>query len=332
MSVDATASQSALRFSTDDVRPRERLPYLGEVLGQSIARLDLAPIDGHPLRCVGQMHLFDGLAVISGKASAFSATRSRSLLSDGNDDLVLHVNRSGFSLASQVGRESRLNAGHALLLGTSDPGANVFPGPASWLTFRIPRSRLTGLVATPEDALVRPISASTEPLHLLLDYVDGALGQYRLASPPLRHLFATHVHDLVALVIGVTRDAAELARGRGLKVARLNAAKIDITRRLDDEGLSVVGVASRLGVTPRYVQKLFESEGTTFSQYLTHQRLARAYRTLLDPRFLDRAVTAIASDVGFGNLSHFNRMFRRAYGASPSDVRSHARATTQKDD
>ena len=73
-----------------------------------------------------------------------------------------------------------------------------------------------------------------------------------------------------------------------------------------------------------YLQRLFESEGTTFTEYVTQQRLARAYRTLSDPRLLDRTVTAIAFDVGFGNLSYFNRLFRRAYGATPSDVRAAA--------
>jgi len=84
-------------------------------------------------------------------------------------------------------------------------------------------------------------------------------------------------------------------------------------------------------VTPRYLQRLFESEGTTFSEYVTGQRLAQAYRMLSDPRFLDRTITRIAFDVGFGNLSYFNRLFRRRYGATPSDVRANGRAMQSPD-
>ena len=58
-------------------------------------------------------------------------------------------------------------------------------------------------------------------------------------------------------------------------------------------------------------------------------RLARAHRMLSDPRFVDRSVTSIAFDVGFGNLSYFNRVFRRSYGATPSDVRASAREAAQ---
>jgi AraC-like DNA-binding protein len=32
-------------------------------------------------------------------------------------------------------------------------------------------------------------------------------------------------------------------------------------------------------------------------------------------------VTAVASDVGFGDLSYFNRTFRRHYGATPGEIR-----------
>jgi AraC-like DNA-binding protein len=189
---------------------------------------------------------------------------------------------------------------------------------------RIPRQRLAGLVGTPEDALIRPIPASSEPLRLLIDYLETALHRHQLASPELRHLFAIHVYDLVALAIGATREAEEVTRGRGLKAARLNAAKGEILRCLDDRDFAVIDVAGRLGVTPRYVQRLFESEGTTFSEYVTRQRLARAHRMLSDPRLLDLTVTAIAFDVGFGNLSYFNRVFRRTYGMTPLDVRANA--------
>jgi AraC-like DNA-binding protein len=327
--VDASASQSEIGFSTDALPASERLPYLRDVVGR-FAKFDLRPLD-HPLRYSFRIRLLDGLVIVSGETSGISASRSRSLLADGDDDLVFTTNRSGFSLVSQVGRECRLDAGSAALLASAEAGAQIFPGSVTHLTLHIPRQRLAILVGTPEDALIRPIPASSEPLRLLIDYVDMALRGHQLASAELRHAFAIHVYDLVALAIGATRDAAEVTRGRGLGAARLNAAKGDILRCLDDSDLTVIDVAGRLGVTARYLQKLFESEGTTFSEYVTRQRLASAHRMLCDPRFLDRSIITIAFDVGFANLSHFNRLFRRAYGGTPSDVRASARATARRD-
>ncbi len=89
--------------------------------------------------------------------------------------------------------------------------------------------------------------------------------------------------------------------------------------------LTVATLAARQRVTPRYVQLLFEAEGTTFTAYALEQRLARAHRMLCDLRHTDWTISAIALEAGFGDLSHFNRSFRRRYGASPSDVRAEAR-------
>jgi transcriptional regulator GlxA family with amidase domain len=114
-------------------------------------------------------------------------------------------------------------------------------------------------------------------------------------------------------------------RVAGRRATRLNAIKADITARIGDERLSVTDVASRHRVTARYVQMLFEADGTTFSAYLLEQRLAHAYRLLTDARLFDRAISTIAYDSGFANLSYFNRSFRCRFGETPSGVRDRVR-------
>jgi AraC-like DNA-binding protein len=70
---------------------------------------------------------------------------------------------------------------------------------------------------------------------------------------------------------------------------------------------------------------LFESDGTTFSRFLLDQRLAHAHRMLSNPLLAERTISTIAYEAGFGDLSHFNRAFRRRYGETPSDVRARSR-------
>ena len=57
------------------------------------------------------------------------------------------------------------------------------------------------------------------------------------------------------------------------------------------------------------------------SEFVLAERLARAYRILSNPRFADRSITAVAFEVGFGDLSYFNRTFRRRFGCAPSRLR-----------
>jgi AraC-like DNA-binding protein len=77
-------------------------------------------------------------------------------------------------------------------------------------------------------------------------------------------------------------------------------------------------------VTPRYIHKLFETEGTTFTQYVLRRRLDQAHRRLRAQRGATQTISSIAYDVGFTDLSYFNRTFRRHYNATPSDIRNAA--------
>jgi AraC-like DNA-binding protein len=73
------------------------------------------------------------------------------------------------------------------------------------------------------------------------------------------------------------------------------------------------------------VQRIFAESGSTFTQYVTEQRLAAAYKAL---RHIsnDLPISTIAYDCGFANVSHFNRLFRQRFGCTPSDVRVAARS------
>jgi AraC-like DNA-binding protein len=159
-------------------------------------------------------------------------------------------------------------------------------------------------------------------LQLVLRYLDVFEDDRVVGTPEARLTVATHIHDLCALCIGASRDAAEVARNRGVRAARLHAVKADIARLLDDATLSAATLATRQGVTPRYIHKLFESEGTTVSKFVLGQRLVRVHRMLNDVRYAGLTIGTLAYRAGFGDLSTFNREFRRRFGVTPSDVRA----------
>lgn len=81
-------------------------------------------------------------------------------------------------------------------------------------------------------------------------------------------------------------------------------AKAYVARNSSRKDISIASAATHLGVTPRYLQRLFEADGTTFSSFLLGQRLKRAHGLLCEPQFAELAVSSIAHDVGFGDLSY----------------------------
>jgi AraC-like DNA-binding protein len=66
---------------------------------------------------------------------------------------------------------------------------------------------------------------------------------------------------------------------------------------------------------------LFESEDTSMTEFVLEERLKRARTLLLDPRFAARRIAEIAYEVGFNDVSHFNRTFRRRFGRTPGELR-----------
>jgi AraC-like DNA-binding protein len=292
---------------------------------------------GRTVCCVGSEPLRDarldvdvvlqalpGVRLCEGKIRGARNGRKGSLLADGKDDVWVVVNRGGAYRVSQAGDELVLGDGEATLVSLADPFELQHDPLGDVLVLSVPRRRLGQLVPDIEGHFLRRIPHRAEALRLLINYVAITRDEETLAERRLQELAGAHIHHLIALALGPKRDAAEAVQGGGLRAARLHALKNDIAANLGRADLSIGVLAARHRCSPRFVQRLFEAEGVTFTEYVTARRLAWAYRMLSDSRLAGVKIAAIASDMGFGDLSYFNRVFRRRYGAVPSDIRAQA--------
>jgi AraC-like DNA-binding protein len=123
----------------------------------------------------------------------------------------------------------------------------------------------------------------------------------------------------VEAVSGKPRKAGPLAardRRRAVEAALWIDAHSHLAIGLED-------AAGQAGISPFHFLRLFsDTLGVTPHQYLVRSRLRHAARRLADD---DSAITDIAYDVGFGDLSNFVRTFHRAAGASPLKFRQASR-------
>jgi len=126
--------------------------------------------------------------------------------------------------------------------------------------------------------------------------------------------------DLSCQIIGCN-DGTER---RGRRAAWQAAVLREIDDLIAARGLSAVTVGRRLGITARYVHLLLEDTGQSFSQLVLAKRLERAAGLLRAQEQPTRKISEIASACGFGDLSYFNRVFRKRYGRTPSDFRKAA--------
>jgi AraC-like DNA-binding protein len=308
----------AFQFSTDAFREHERVSAWREVFGRTLLKIDIAPRSAETFRADATVIRSARFRVMRASASAVDCANSPSLIT--NDD-VSFVWIKCRSRAHQVGRSEDLAPGDGVLMSHGDVGGMAFMDACRYVALAFPKSALAPLVPDIGKLFARRVPLANPAQRMLLRYLDLANEEPVAADPELQSAVANHVCDLLALAVGATREAAEVARRRGLSAVRLSAMKDDIRKACHRPDLSVRAVAARHGVSARYVQRVFEESGSTFTQYLAEQRLAAAYQALRRRTSADLPISTIAFDCGFSDVSHFNRAFRRRFGCTPSEVR-----------
>ena len=328
---------ATLRFSTTSLPEPARTEAVRDlhlrertILSARLEPIEpLEPLPGCPLHVDVTKRTLPGLAVVSGTFSGLRhAVRPSWAAANGEGDLLFGVNIRGCSMAHQRDRDLTLRDGDAFFATRGESGFTITrPTPVRFVGCRVPREAVAPLVGRIDDTPLRLVPPRSEALTLLVTYAHAIADALPFATPELQRLAVTHMHDLIAATIGATRDGGAIAEGRGIAAARLRSIMADISANLGHDDLSVADVARRHRVTPRYIHKLFENEGLTFSSFVLGQRLSRAHRILSDPRFADRNISSVAFDVGFGDLSYFNRTFRRSYAATPTDIKQSSMRT-----
>lgn len=315
---------ASFRLLTDDLPEQDRLAVLREVYGRSILNADIEPVDGSPVRMDMRIRLLPGVRIATGSASSLKVSVKSQLID--TDDVILLAALSGGSYMQGGQREECVMPGCAMFVPGGQTGINVTRPGFTYVNMRFERKALQPLLGDVSSLLMRPIPVHEGPMHLLLSYAT-ALQRLDEAIPGnMARMIATHLLDLTALTLGATRDAQQTALGRGLGAARLAAIKADIAQRGDLRDISAEQIAASHQLSPRYVRKLFESEGLSFTEFALGQRLIRAHRMLVDPAGLRQSITDVAYEAGFNDLSYFNRAFRKRYGATPSEVRAGTQA------
>jgi AraC-like DNA-binding protein len=307
-------------FNTDALPERDRFPAFCEgifrhVVGADIGQLGSERFGGSlDIRSAGAV----GIADIC--ISTAQIMRQAKHISDGNDAIVVQFWRQGRGCMTQGKHESRVGSGEGLTIDNAKPASMYAEGICRFWSLNIPRNKFSALNPR-ATAGVGAKLADTGALRLLSAYL-GEMDAACFTKAASARIFGNHVVDLAALALG--GDLGVLAEAEGVRAARRSTILGEIARRSSDPNLSATVLAPLLGVTPRYVHLLLEATGKSFTHHVLERRLEKAAALLRDPQWRHRKIADIAAEAGFADLSHFNRSFRRHFGATPSDIREGA--------
>ncbi len=227
---------------------------------------------------------------------------------------------AGTSILVQDGREVVMRPGDLSIYDTSRPYSLLFGEEFRNLIMMFPKDRLE--VPVPFTEQLTAVSLGQQHSGLA-PVVTAFLSQFPAQLVHLGDRVRTKLAhtslDLLNTMFSSILDADPVQRDPHQMLLQKIYAHID--RNLASTDLSPGSIAAAHYISTRHLHALFRQADTTVSTWIRERRLERCRTDLLDPVLADRTISAIASRWGFTDAAHFSRVFKTAYGVSPSELR-----------
>lgn len=311
-----------LTFSTDDLPAKDRFDHWVDVRGKHLFGVTIELEKDKRPGFEGRFSALSigGATLAEMHASSYRVSRTRADIARlAGDSLCIFEQVRGPGWMD-IGRDRvHAVANSTFVISHSDMPYAAIPTRSDGFHFRALKIPLAGRDLLSERA------RDLEPVPLV-----AGLRLTKLTAAAFASLVA-HGSEMADAEVAVAHAAqlALLARGRmapgspesraALQFGQFQAARQILAQNLGRPDLSPGLVAERLGVSVRQIHLLFEPSGESFARTLTALRLAEAHKHLRSDAA--RPVADIAFACGFESLATFYRVFRRAYGLAPGDVR-----------
>ncbi len=318
-----SSSRDALLLDTGEVREGERVDYWREMVLRLFADVQIAAPAGPGFHGWMQSSLTDAMRLTHVVASAQSVQRLHRDARDNHEDCYFAVLMlSGTQRMQQDDRQVELHAGDFAIYDGARPHRLDFSEDWSELILNIPRPALNRLVPGMQELTSRRLVPDCSSGEVLRSFLRSIATHF----PALRddELAALSLHALTMISSTLRLDRKPDDASDGARDAALLRAKMLIDASLGDPCLDATRIAARMGLSARYLNRLFNAEQTSLMRYVWNLRLERCRDDLMRPASGTRRVTHIAQRWGFSDMSHFSRAFRARFGMSPRDCRTSA--------
>ncbi|HEY0123800.1 MAG TPA: helix-turn-helix domain-containing protein [Rhizobium sp.] len=177
------------------------------------------------------------------------------------------------------------------------------------------------LASVPTALVASPLLAKHGSGDFLAGLMQSAADRIpRITADEIRPLETAITEFLFAAVVTASTANTIIDGSRTRNALVLRATQL-LEAQLCDPDLSPASAAQQLGISIRYLQKLFEEAGENVNHYIRRRRLERSYEELMDPLYHQQSISEISFRWGFNDSSYFSRSFKDLFGLSPSQHR-----------
>lgn len=313
------ASSLAIKYRTENLPLQSRREWLREVISKEYTKVEVsAPVN---------VQLLDETTIYPWQKLRLSTVRSHGIkidrlkmepYSSSHDNYLAVLLLSGRYMLEQNGREVFLQPGEMTVYDATKPHRIHCPEDFSKVIISVPRKQMRDRLSGIESCTACKISNKSGIGLVTSNLIRTISGQLNEIDIETFNRLSEHTLDFLTMSFAAIRPQHyALSRNGSLTLSHV---KLYVEQHLADINLSPKIVAEAVGLSPRYINMLFEAENTSLMRYVLSRRLQRCYDDLIKPNHQYRRVSDIAFKWGFNDVSHFSRAFRQAFDAAPTAI------------
>jgi AraC family transcriptional activator of tynA and feaB len=299
-----------------------RLQSWSEILATTHLRFDVRATFRTPGRFQGAVtrRPIGDLMLVDCAASPFLGRRGTSIITGAADGL--HEDVLGFQfvgkgveLVREGGRELALKAGDVVLWDGMQPTEVEIVEAFYKRTLLFPRDQVVAVCPRLAELSALPALDGSGAARLLVRYMNALALELPRLEPAAGAAAANAALELLRATVepSLPTDRAAARTAMRAEISRY------VRTHLQNPGLGPASIARAYAMSVRALHALFEDVDASVAGLVRSERLRRCLEDL--QRGNGGSVTDIAFRWGFCDAAHFSRVFKREFGATPSEVR-----------
>jgi len=312
---------AASLITTSSVHSRDRFDYWIETARSALAPFEACPRDRFSFQGEIKAMRFAGGSLAIAGSNGLKTWRTPRQIAQSRDTVVVCVQLAGKARfrQKQIGREAYLQSGDLVLLDSAVANETTTEFQSKCLLIEFNRRDLEARLGRLAQWTTRRIDGSSGAGAIVSNFSQSLPRQLPQLSEAAQSQIAQQLVDLFALAL-TEGESAALAPSSGRLVSLLRLKTV-IDANLTNANVTCEDLASAAGISVRYANQLLDAEQTSLQRLLFSRRIAKCQEALANPMQMHRQISDIAYSWGFGDVSHFGRLFKSATGLTPRDFR-----------
>ena len=233
---------------------------------------------------------------------------------------ILVAVRRGSVVLRQNRRENLIRKGQFVLYDSDTPLQWEHAEPTEILNVCVPSFMLEARIRNLAGHFSRVYSGEAGTWKIAWSFLESITSQLRHISELAAYRYSQHLVDMVSLALEAGDDDLPVFSS-AVRLPLYRRCAAYIRANLSDQDLNPAKVAKAMGISVRYLHRIFQDSDDSVCDFIRGARLDACRADVCDPSHASESIADIAFRFGFGSQSYFATAFKKRFGTSARELR-----------